>query len=595
MNKQKMYTADNYLPLMFIVGILPFIVRFYVYDARLEGCYWFGGSSTMTDFFSYYKSVFFLIVSVYMGGTLLGRYCFYHNSYKKNQIWWIAASYAICIMISTLLSQDHWVSIWGNYERFEGIFVLLSYLLCCYFSYQICNKVSKLYQFWLIFIPITIAMIFIGFFQFTGNDLFQIMGIQKLIVPKQYWSTILNQITSILAKATVYLSLANPNYASIYLAMLLPAVLLVGRIKPKYKILSIVLAILIFVLQIGTFSRVGLICMFCQGLFFLWFARNFICTYKKYILYIGLILLLAFGITDGVSQFRFSKRLLATIGSFQTENYEKKLKGIETLEDEIKIIYGASTVSMKYKFGEVLETALNFYDEKGTPIPDMFHPITGIIQKTELSGAILRLAEINGAQVLQLQLDEQVWNFSYADPVGYLLAIGKGKYDKIEEIEKINLHGIEHMASGRFYIWSRTIPLLKKYGVFGSGPGTFYLVYPQNDYIGKANYANNPYTIIEKPHNMYLLTALENGMVALVLFLLFYGTYFIQSLMLYTERGFLKSCLSDTGICIFLMTIAYMVGGFFNDSTINVTPLFYVILGLGIAVNEKVKANEKDS
>ena len=42
------------------------------------------------------------------------------------------------------------------------------------------------------------------------------------------------------------------------------------------------------------------------------------------------------------------------------------------------------------------------------------------------------------------------------------------------------------------------------------------------------------------------------------------------------------------GFAVFLCTIGFMASGLANDSLIVVTPIFYVLLGMGIAINEKL-------
>ena len=92
-------------------------------------------------------------------------------------------------------------------------------------------------------------------------------------------------------------------------------------------------------------------------------------------------------------------------------------------------------------------------------------------------------------------------------------------------IEAVDFHGLETKGSGRIYIWSRTLPLLKKYFFVGSGPDTFYRAFPQNDYVGKEMYADTSARMIEKAHNGYLMTAVQTGVVSLILLLVFYGWY----------------------------------------------------------------------
>ena len=64
-------------------------------------------------------------------------------------------------------------------------------------------------------------------------------------------------------------------------------------------------------------------------------------------------------------------------------------------------------------------------------------------------------------------------------------------------------------------MWVNTIPLLKNTFICGHGAGTFSFYFPQNDYVGLANTHGSSRFVIDKPHNMYLQTAVEEGCIAL--------------------------------------------------------------------------------
>ena len=82
--------------------------------------------------------------------------------------------------------------------------------------------------------------------------------------------------------------------------------------------------------------------------------------------------------------------------------------------------------------------------------------------------------------------------------------------------------------------WSRTLPLLKDNILLGTGPDTFLLAFPNDDYVAMSNggYATE---LITKPHNMYLQIAVQTGVLSLICFLVFYFWYFFSSLRLYRK------------------------------------------------------------
>jgi len=121
----------------------------------------------------------------------------------------------------------------------------------------------------------------------------------------------------------------------------------------------------------------------------------------------------------------------------------------------------------------------------------------------------------------------------------------------------------------------------------GSGPDTFTLIFPQDDYIGLENNGFKG-SIVSKPHNLFLQIGIQTGVISLIAFLVLYLIYFIQSIRLYVKNKF-ESYSAQIGVGIFLATIGYMIGGITNDSTITVSPIFWILLGIGFAMNQKIK------
>ncbi|WDC83214.1 O-antigen ligase family protein [Caloramator sp. mosi_1] len=112
---------------------------------------------------------------------------------------------------------------------------------------------------------------------------------------------------------------------------------------------------------------------------------------------------------------------------------------------------------------------------------------------------------------------------------GFKILSFNGKTYNIDPVEKLNVKGKERLGSGRVYIWSRSIPLLKKTLFIGYGPDTYALYFPQHDYIGKFLFLNTPNILVDKPHNMYLQNAINIGIVGTLAFILFIIGYLIYS------------------------------------------------------------------
>ena len=139
-------------------------------------------------------------------------------------------------------------------------------------------------------------------------------------------------------------------------------------------------------------------------------------------------------------------------------------------------------------------------------------------------------------------------------------------------------------AAYRGYVWSKTIPLLKKTIVVGVGPDNFIYLFPNNDYV--ARYISKlESTLYNKPHNWYLQMATETGVLSLVCMLAFLGIYiyrFVKQLKLFKSEEFMQ-----INILLFTAIIAYLMSAFFNDSMIVTAPLFWIVFGMSHALIEQ--------
>lgn len=150
-----------------------------------------------------------------------------------------------------------------------------------------------------------------------------------------------------------------------------------------------------------------------------------------------------------------------------------------------------------------------------------------------------------------------------------------------EYVESLDEYG--RAFSGRGFIWSRTIPLLKDNIILGSGPDTFLLNFPNDDYVAMYNsgYETEHMT---KPHNMYLQIAVQTGILSLICFLTFYFWFFVSSIRLYAKAGKDKP-LAMIGTGILCGTLGYMVVGIINDSMVVIAPLYWTLIATGLAIN----------
>ena len=136
-----------------------------------------------------------------------------------------------------------------------------------------------------------------------------------------------------------------------------------------------------------------------------------------------------------------------------------------------------------------------------------------------------------------------------------------------------NQEEINKVGSNRMFIYKTAVPLLFKSPIFGSGPDTFQIIYPQEKY----REFKGKMLILDKAHSEYLQIGLTLGIPALITYL-----WFLFSVL---KSNFKTINIENKyQIAFLLAAISYLVQATFNISVIAVAPVFWVILGLNMAV-----------
>jgi len=197
--------------------------------------------------------------------------------------------------------------------------------------------------------------------------------------------------------------------------------------------------------------------------------------------------------------------------------------------------------------------------------------------------------EDNNKYYILIDTGEMQWPFALTEN-GILYSNQLGKLVDLEEVPAIGWEDNLRFGSGRGYIWSRTLPMLQDTIFLGHGADTYTIYFPHHDYAGKfsANWQIN--RIVDKPHNMYMGMAVGTGMISLLALLALWGMYIVQSFKLYFNAKYEDSDFNTyAGAGIFLGICGFLVAGLVNDSSVSVMPMFYGLLGTGIAINRMLK------
>ena len=152
-------------------------------------------------------------------------------------------------------------------------------------------------------------------------------------------------------------------------------------------------------------------------------------------------------------------------------------------------------------------------------------------------------------------------------------------HDTLPDSPKVNLGRLERLLGGRGYTWSRALAVVPQHLLFGSGPGTFAMAFPQYDLVGKQRYLEN--LDEDKGHGVWITFLVQLGIAGFVLYCLpiAYVSYTV------TQRfhGLAPS--------LAMGMAAFMLGSITNDSTIGVTAAFCLLAGLALSqTGETVQA-----
>ena len=247
-------------------------------------------------------------------------------------------------------------------------------------------------------------------------------------------------------------------------------------------------------------------------------------------------------------------------------------------------------------------SGLSFYDDQGEPIElaliedgnNYYRLLDERFHNYVKTGYELKDDDL----YVVLVTDKTTWRFHYVSGEGfkYVTPVSTSSDPKevsIGPIPSIGFEGNYRFGSQRGLIWSRTLPLLKSRILLGSGPDTFCFVFPQEDYAAKYTYYNNINTIVDKPHNIYLLNAVNTGCISMLAFIAMIGWVLVDCLRHSCRMRGLRPLAEYVGSGIFLGIAAFAVVGLFNDTTVSVSPLFWSMMGMGYACNRIVEEAER--
>lgn len=551
------------------------------------------------DIFAYWKMIAICVIAAYMLISIFIRIdkftIFYEKAYKK--IYIALGSYLFFIILSILFSEFTRFSLIGMFERFEGGLVLISYLIYVYYASQIITDEEDLkYVAYSILVGSTIV-ITIAFFQALKLDIMTTQVFYNLIGLSQA-----ENISSNFALGWAYSTLYNPNYLGQYLSLLIPvfAGILIFFKDKKVRIFTGILIIMSVVSLLASHTNSAVLGLLIGVLFF--GAMNLPFVFRNKYLKISFIALVIAGVLLLTGAFlgllgnRVEKFMLDQVGISTGDIVDDYVLDIRMEKNKVEIETNLYTLKMfVYNATEPGQFYIFFRDENDDPLEYRINDyVVKFIDENKDKRFVVKIQSDNSIDFIMKNKFGNFSNFirfAYSFEEGFLGIIGPNDV-VIKEVKPNNmpenLIGYEKLFSRRLYIWAVTIKNLNDNIIVGDGPDTFRVTFDQFDVLGKVNMEHQPFIIIDKPHNLYLQVAQGTGVLSLISFLTMLGFYIVWSIKLYWGINY-KRRVKILGLSITSGLVGFLATSVFVDSNVSVTPQFYMMLGVGMAINLLVK------
>lgn len=587
------FLCDNYPILLLIAALfIPLITRLYQYDPKLNQFSWFPLDAVL-DVFLYWKSVALTVLGSVIAVIIAIKLTSKKNraEYKKTIWLYFLLGYAVLTLLSTLFSKYRDFGFTGIYEQFEPLWAILAYCLITFFAYMFIRKDSDLTMIRCALAVLLVILCALGISQLIGHDFFESELGRKLIVPDSLAEQrdALNFHFSNSGNHQVYLTLYNPNYVGMFASLILPitTILFFGSKGWWRRVIWGVLSLVLLVCTFGSGSKSFMISIVISMVIAAVFSRKILLK-RWFVVIPALVVVLFVGKSYfnrmNINPFQYVKNALTlneTIFGFEDIRFYDTHISIFMEGEELRAMY----------FLEGDNLFLVCMDSDGVSVEyTMREDGVFVTSDPRFSRISFRFFSGNGKYpyIAAVYPDGKLIYFVSTEN-GYQYYTYAGKVGVPDYPESAIFTNYGRFASGRGYLWSRSIPLLKKYFILGSGADTFSIAFPQNDVVGKTNYGYN-YSYITKPHCLYLQIGVQHGVLGLICFLAVCIIYIVQSFRLYW-RGTFTDSRQWFGLGIMLGIIGYLISGISNDSTITVAPLFWALLGIGFAVN---RMNQQD-
>lgn len=644
-------------PAAFLAAGWPFIVHAARVSTHLDQYPWYPDVTETVDFFLVYKSRALCIISLIMLFLLIVRIISALKTATENggyagfgwkedlekrredrRVKWIAfVTFAIFIagVLLSSLRSSFIHTVWsGMTEQYEGLPVILSYLIIFIFCVTSFRKKEDFVFLRRAILIGTALQCLIGIGQMLGYDVFSSdIGLQ-LIGAGMNGRTKTEFIFAKEAGERVYMCFYHPNYAAVYLMLMLPVCLYSLKAcipstggdccegtGEKHSIVKgacnglLLISMILCLAGTGSKTAAGVLIICAAAAIMksilrqvckkgrhngnhseLSANRSFIGTavrvFAAVLVFAG-IMLLIWNLTKN-SGWNPASRIMG-------EKTHKNLLDVKPEADGVHVNWKGNKflLAMQQEDGKAWFSVV---DEHGYALPLDYESAAYryTIKDPECAGLSFDAWTDRGA--LCITMYQQVLHGENAEEIPWYFRLEKEqktwqyitlyqKPDTPVNAPHTATFGFDNGLSGRIYIWSRTVPLLKERILLGSGADSFALSFPQNDYAARANVGLDLLMpVISRAHSLYLQCAVQFGVfpticLSAVLLTLIFGRS--NSTTNRCRERDENRILAGMNHSFRISLLLWLLMGITNDSVIVVTPFVCMIAGLVASLQQQ--------
>lgn len=613
------------LPVLAALCLIPFVVLTKDYQTEFTKFDWFNSTEIdQIDSFEHAKSRCVMIMGAIAAVVI--AISEYRKSKKKKllmegcdiRVLALCAVYAVMVILSSVFSKyPHLVFTGGGYGQWQTMWVLLAFVALFMYAYMFVNTEARISALIKCMMVTTGLLALLGVCQTAGNNPLSWGWIQKIITSQSK----VNGIGFKAGVSNVILTFSNPNYVGPYIALVLPVVAAFVTIRAAKdqkrviicRIAGILIGVGLLVSMFGSSSSAGAIAVAAGFLvFILFFISRFFAKEQggdveaasqdrkaKGRIYVagGVVLAVLLIAGFAVTRTEFFKNTVNKLlqGGDDTRNIASIVNSEDGMEvtlrndEEFHLVpscVNGNSVSFTARDSKDQDIAVEYVQDKKHYIlkDERFDMITLEVVNFSVDQKMYPGFRFNDAP------NQITWTFMYVENEWKYYS-PFGKFLKLRKVENFGFKDYQNIANRRGFIWSRSIPLLKKYWFTGVGPNAFIIAFPNDDFVGSKRVGGNT-TLVDKPHNAFLQIYIQTGGISAIAYAGLWILYVIDGMWLFWR----KRRYTDTekiGLGLLIGIFSFAVADLTNDTVVGSQYIYWILLGTGYAVNRMIKVKKE--